>query len=273
MSDLEEPKPGISRRTVAKAAAWSVPAIALAVSTPAYAASPGFITRHRRRLQAAGKGDRRVQGLRVRRHHLQRRRTPTSPFRSPTSPSTGRILEPSLLCDLETCTELGATFVVAAGTQRPPRGDHHPGCRQQRERHADHQLHGGRRPRSGDRGGGRRSPDCRWWRLHARSLLPRRSASQSALPSTRQRQRSGRPSGLPASAVSAARRRSRVRDRLAGPSVASATRQWLTLLECGRRRGIRDRRPPRHHPRRPLLAPHRLGDPDRRRRTRHCGRP
>ena len=40
MSDLEEPKPGISRRTVAKAAAWSVPAIALAVSTPAYAASP-----------------------------------------------------------------------------------------------------------------------------------------------------------------------------------------------------------------------------------------
>ncbi len=44
MSDLEEPKPGISRRTVAKAAAWSVPAIALAVSTPAYAASPGFLT-------------------------------------------------------------------------------------------------------------------------------------------------------------------------------------------------------------------------------------
>lgn len=44
MSDLEEQRPGISRRTVAKAAAWSVPAIALAVSTPAYAASPGIIT-------------------------------------------------------------------------------------------------------------------------------------------------------------------------------------------------------------------------------------
>ena len=44
MSDLEEPKPGISRRTVAKGMAWSVPAIALAVSTPAYAASPGIIT-------------------------------------------------------------------------------------------------------------------------------------------------------------------------------------------------------------------------------------
>ncbi len=44
MSDLEEPKPGVSRRTVAKAMAWSVPAIALAVPTPAYAASPGFLT-------------------------------------------------------------------------------------------------------------------------------------------------------------------------------------------------------------------------------------
>ena len=43
MSDFEEQQPGISRRTVAKAAAWSVPAIALAVSTPAYAASPGIV--------------------------------------------------------------------------------------------------------------------------------------------------------------------------------------------------------------------------------------
>ena len=41
MSDLEEPKAGVSRRTVAKAMAWSVPAIALAVPAPAYAASGG----------------------------------------------------------------------------------------------------------------------------------------------------------------------------------------------------------------------------------------
>jgi len=40
MSDLEEPKSGVSRRTVAKAMAWSVPAVALAVPAPAYAASP-----------------------------------------------------------------------------------------------------------------------------------------------------------------------------------------------------------------------------------------
>ncbi|KRE25822.1 hypothetical protein [Agromyces sp. Soil535] len=41
MSDLEEPKAGVSRRTVTKAMAWSVPAIALAVPAPAYAASGG----------------------------------------------------------------------------------------------------------------------------------------------------------------------------------------------------------------------------------------
>ena len=41
MSDLEEPKAGVSRRTVAKAMAWSVPAVALAVPAPAYAASGG----------------------------------------------------------------------------------------------------------------------------------------------------------------------------------------------------------------------------------------
>lgn len=41
MSDLEEPKTGVTRRTVAKAMAWSVPAVALAVPAPAYAASGG----------------------------------------------------------------------------------------------------------------------------------------------------------------------------------------------------------------------------------------
>lgn len=43
MSDLEEQKPGVSRRTVAKAMAWSVPAVALAVPAPAFAASPGVV--------------------------------------------------------------------------------------------------------------------------------------------------------------------------------------------------------------------------------------
>jgi hypothetical protein len=40
MSDVEEQKSGVSRRTVAKAMAWSVPAVALAAPAPAYAARP-----------------------------------------------------------------------------------------------------------------------------------------------------------------------------------------------------------------------------------------
>jgi hypothetical protein len=40
MSELEQPAPkGISRRTVAKAMAWSVPVVAVAAAVPAYAAS------------------------------------------------------------------------------------------------------------------------------------------------------------------------------------------------------------------------------------------
>ncbi|GAA2031200.1 hypothetical protein GCM10009819_13860 [Agromyces tropicus] len=50
MDDLDDldlrpdPKPGIDRRTLAKAAAWSVPAILVAAPAPAYAASPGGVS-------------------------------------------------------------------------------------------------------------------------------------------------------------------------------------------------------------------------------------
>lgn len=40
MSDLEEPKPGVSRRTVAKGMAWVVPAVAVAATVPLASASP-----------------------------------------------------------------------------------------------------------------------------------------------------------------------------------------------------------------------------------------
>lgn len=40
----EGQKKGISRRTVAKGAAWAIPAIPLVVATPAYAASPTCVT-------------------------------------------------------------------------------------------------------------------------------------------------------------------------------------------------------------------------------------
>lgn len=41
MSDLEQAKAGISRRTLTKGAAWAVPAVLVAQATPAFAASPG----------------------------------------------------------------------------------------------------------------------------------------------------------------------------------------------------------------------------------------
>ena len=47
MSELDQPAPkGISRRTVAKAMAWSVPVVAVAAAVPAYAASglPPIVT-------------------------------------------------------------------------------------------------------------------------------------------------------------------------------------------------------------------------------------
>ena len=45
MSDLEQPtQTGVSRRTVAKAMAWAVPAIAIAAPAPAYAAASPIIT-------------------------------------------------------------------------------------------------------------------------------------------------------------------------------------------------------------------------------------
>lgn len=45
MTDLEQPeKTGVSRRTVAKAMAWAVPAIAIAAPAPAYAAASPIIT-------------------------------------------------------------------------------------------------------------------------------------------------------------------------------------------------------------------------------------
>jgi hypothetical protein len=116
MSDLEEPKPGISRRTVAKAAAWSVPAIALAVSTPAYAASPGFITLTGDGCKLPGKATDVFKGY---------------AFEGTVSNTTNAAVTISItditlnnadlgsvtVVDLDSCTELGDSFVLGAGTE------------------------------------------------------------------------------------------------------------------------------------------------------------
>ena len=56
MSELDQPTPkGISRRTVAKAMAWSVPVVAVAAAVPAYAASGAQSHHHPRpRVQEPG---------------------------------------------------------------------------------------------------------------------------------------------------------------------------------------------------------------------------
>jgi hypothetical protein len=115
MSDLEEPKPGISRRTVAKAAAWSVPAIALAVSTPAYAASPGFITLTGDGCKLPGQATDIFKGYAF---EASISNTTNAGVSIAITDITlnGEDLGDVTVVALGTCTVLGDTFVIAAGT-------------------------------------------------------------------------------------------------------------------------------------------------------------
>jgi hypothetical protein len=121
MSDLEEPKPGISRRTVAKAAAWSVPAIALAVSTPAYAASPdGVITLTGDGCKLPGNATATYKGYAF--EALLSNTTAADVTVAVTSITlNGTNLGASTFVafseDGTECTNLGSTFVVPAGAE------------------------------------------------------------------------------------------------------------------------------------------------------------
>jgi hypothetical protein len=115
MSDLEEPKPGISRRTVAKAAAWSVPAIALAVSTPAYAASPGFITLTGDGCKLPGRATDIFKGYAF---EATISNTTNADVSIAITDITlnGEDLGDVTVVVLSTCTVLGDTFVIPEGT-------------------------------------------------------------------------------------------------------------------------------------------------------------
>ena len=115
MSDLEEPKPGVSRRTVAKAAAWSVPAIALAVSTPAYAASPGFITLTGDGCKLPGRATDVFKGYAFE-ASLSNTTNANVTIAITDITLKGADLGAVTVVDLENCVELGDTFVLAAGT-------------------------------------------------------------------------------------------------------------------------------------------------------------
>jgi len=115
MSDLEEQRSGISRRTVAKAAAWSVPAIALAVSTPAYAASPGIITLTGNGCKLPGNSNDAFKGNAF-------EAVIENSFNVPITITitdvtlNGQDLGDAVVIDLNTCTVLGSSFVIPANT-------------------------------------------------------------------------------------------------------------------------------------------------------------
>ena len=115
MSDLEEPKPGISRRTVAKAAAWSVPAIALAVPSPAYAvASPKLIELTGRGCKLPGNATDIFKGYAF--EAIITNPNQTSVTVSITDITLkGEDLGDVTVVRLDTCQVLGSTFTVAAG--------------------------------------------------------------------------------------------------------------------------------------------------------------
>ncbi len=141
MSDLEEQKPGVSRRTVAKAMAWSVPAVALAVPAPAYAASPGIIT---------------VNGAGCKLPGTRRDVFKGYAFRATISNTTNAQITVTITDMTLNGDDLGSVGVIrlsplhpgneyvrCRGEQHVRCGTRHPECREQFERHAPHQLHGG----------------------------------------------------------------------------------------------------------------------------------
>jgi len=115
MSDLEEQRPGVSRRTVAKAAAWSVPVVALAVSTPAYAASPGIITLTGGGCKLPGNSNDAFKGNAF-------GASIENSFNVPITITitditlNGQDLGDAVVIELTSCTVLGSSFVIPANT-------------------------------------------------------------------------------------------------------------------------------------------------------------
>ncbi|MEV1128806.1 hypothetical protein [Agromyces sp. NPDC049794] len=116
MSDLEEQKPGVSRRTVAKAMAWSVPAVALAVPTPAYAASPGVIELSGLGCKLPGASNDAYKGYAFRGTLSNTTNAQVSVSITDMDLGTSDLGD-VLIIDLSTCTVLGTnTFILPANT-------------------------------------------------------------------------------------------------------------------------------------------------------------
>ncbi|GLI27198.1 hypothetical protein ARHIZOSPH14_14400 [Agromyces rhizosphaerae] len=113
-SGVDQPK-GISRRTVTKAMAWSVPAVAVAASVPAYAASPGIITLDGRACKLPGRSNDTYKGYAF-------GIIVTNPYNVPITVTItnielgGSTLAPFTIVNLDGCTLVGTSGVVPAMT-------------------------------------------------------------------------------------------------------------------------------------------------------------
>ncbi|GAA1799082.1 hypothetical protein [Agromyces neolithicus] len=116
MSDLEEQKPGVSRRTVTKAMAWSVPVVALAVPTPAYAASPGVIELSGLGCKLPGNSQDTFKGYAFRASIQNTTNAQVTVTITDMDLGTSDLGDVGII-DLNTCTLLGTnTFVIPANT-------------------------------------------------------------------------------------------------------------------------------------------------------------
>lgn len=116
MSELEQPTPtGVSRRTVTKAMAWAVPAIAIATPAPAFAASPGIINFTGGGCKLPGNSQSTFKGYAFR---MSATNTTASPITVTITSITlnGEDLGGSTVINLATCTNLGNPFVIPANT-------------------------------------------------------------------------------------------------------------------------------------------------------------
>ena len=161
MSDLEEPKPGVSRRTVAKAMAWSVPAIALAVPAPAFAASQGIVQLTGTGCKLPGNSQDLYKGYAFKASAVNTTAAPvTVTFVSAHPQRAWTLGQPSSSRISTGCT----VGYVVHGTREhdvPEPGDRHSERQQQLQRNAGRELHRRRRRRhaAGDRRRDRPQPD------------------------------------------------------------------------------------------------------------------
>lgn len=118
MSDLEEQKSGVSRRTVAKAMAWSVPAIALAVPAPAYAASQGIVQLTGTGCKLPGNSQSIYKGYALKASASNTTNASVT-VNLVSAFLDGNNLGALTVVNLDTCTVLGSSFTLAPGQSYP----------------------------------------------------------------------------------------------------------------------------------------------------------